>query len=246
MGILFEQVLFYNFASAKDNMEFLFGKKKTTQQMLRENQRSLNRVIRDLDRERTRMEQQQKKIVIDIKKMAKDGQMDAVKVMAKDLVRSKQYVKKMIMMKANIQAVSLKITTLKSQDAMMQAMKGVTKAMAQMNNRMKMPQLQKIMMDFERQSEMLDMKTEMMDDAVDDAMAGSDDEEESEAIVKEVLDELGLQMNEELGTLAPAVGGLAGPSTDTNKQSDASADADLEARLNNLRRDSSILGCFVC
>jgi len=205
--------------------------------MLRENQRSLNRVIRDLDRERTRMEQQQKKIVIDIKKMAKDGQMDAVKVMAKDLVRSKQYVKKMIMMKANIQAVSLKITTLKSQDAMMQAMKGVTKAMAQMNNRMKMPQLQKIMMDFERQSEMLDMKTEMMDDAVDDAMAGSDDEEESEAIVKEVLDELGLQMNEELGTLTPAVGGLAGPSTDTNKQSDASADADLEARLNNLRRD---------
>ena len=59
----------------------------------------------------------------------------------------------------------------------------------------------------------------------------------SEAIVKEVLDELGLQMNEELGTLTPAVGGLAGPSTDTNKQSDASADADLEARLNNLRRD---------
>merc|ERR1739838_851705 len=118
---------------------------------------------------------------------------------------------------------------------MMQAMKGVTKAMAQMNNRMKMPQLQKIMMDFERQSEMLDMKTEMMDDAVDDAMAGSDDEEESEAIVKE-----------ELGTLTPAVGGLAGPSTDTNKQSDASADADLEARLNNLRRARSILGCFVC
>ena len=47
--------------------------------------------------------------------------------MAKDLVRNKRYVKKFIMMKANIQAVSLKITTLKSQDAMMQAMKGVTK-----------------------------------------------------------------------------------------------------------------------
>ena len=47
--------------------------------------------------------------------------------MAKDLVRTKQYVKKFILMKANIQAVSLKITTLKSQDAMMNAMKGVTK-----------------------------------------------------------------------------------------------------------------------
>lgn len=39
-------------------------------------------------------------------------------------------------MKANIQAVSLKIQTLKSQNAMGQAMKGVTKAMQNMNRYM--------------------------------------------------------------------------------------------------------------
>lgn len=53
--------------------------------------------------------------------------------MAKDLVRTRRYVKKFIMMRANIQAVSLKIQTLRSQDAMAQAMKGVTKAMMSMN-----------------------------------------------------------------------------------------------------------------
>ena len=47
--------------------------------------------------------------------------------MARDLVRTKRYVKKFIIMKANIQAVSLKISTLQGQDAMMKAMKGVTK-----------------------------------------------------------------------------------------------------------------------
>ena len=57
---------------------------------------------------------------------------DAVKIMAKDLVRTRRYVKKFILMKANIQAVSLKIQTLKSNDAMAQAMKGVTKAMVTM------------------------------------------------------------------------------------------------------------------
>lgn len=36
-------------------------------------------------------------------------------------------------MRANIQAVSLKIQTLRSQNAMAQAMKGVTKAMQSMN-----------------------------------------------------------------------------------------------------------------
>ena len=58
---------------------------------------------------------------------------DAVKVMAKDLVRTRRYVKKFILMRANIQAVSLKIQTLKSNNAMAQAMKGVTKAMMTMN-----------------------------------------------------------------------------------------------------------------
>ena len=49
--------------------------------------------------------------------------MDSVKIMAKDLVRTRWYVKKFMLMKANIQAVSLKIQTLKSQNAMAQAMK---------------------------------------------------------------------------------------------------------------------------
>merc|ERR1719369_1143611 len=64
--------------------------------------------------------------------MAKAGQMDAVKIMAKDLVRTRKYVKKFMLMRANIQAVSLKIQTLKSQNSMAQAMKGVTKAMMSM------------------------------------------------------------------------------------------------------------------
>lgn len=53
--------------------------------------------------------------------------------MAKDLVRTRRYQKKFMLMKANIQAVSLKIQSLKSQNAMGQAMKGVTKAMQNMN-----------------------------------------------------------------------------------------------------------------
>lgn len=105
-------------------MDWLFGKKISPDEMLRKNQRALNKAMRDLDRERMKMEQQEKKIIADIKKMAKEGQMDAVKIMAKDLVRTRRYIKKFMLMKANIQAVSLKIQTLKSQNTMAQAMKG--------------------------------------------------------------------------------------------------------------------------
>merc|ERR1719195_2617970 len=142
--------------------------------------------------------------------MAKQGQMDAVKIMAKDLVRTRRYVKKFMLMRANIQAVSLKIQTLKSQNAMAQAMKGVTKAMMNMNKQMKLPEIQKIMQEFEK---------------------------ESDAIVSQVLDELGLQMGDQISGL-PGVSGTVGASTAKNKAPVAAAegaggeldaDADLEA-----------------
>ena len=78
-----------------------------------------------MDRERTNLERQEKKLIGDIKKMAKSGQMEAVKIMAKDLVRTRNFVKKFILMRANIQAVSLKIQTFRSQSAMANALKGI-------------------------------------------------------------------------------------------------------------------------
>ena len=41
---------------------------------------------------------------------------------------------------------------------------------------MNLPEIQKIMMEFEKQSEMMDMKEEMMDDAIDMAMGDDTDE----------------------------------------------------------------------
>lgn len=56
-------------------MEWLFGKRLTPEELLRKNQRALNKAMRDLDREKLKMEQQEKKIIADIKKLAKEGQM---------------------------------------------------------------------------------------------------------------------------------------------------------------------------
>jgi len=214
----------------------------TPEEQLKKNQRALNKAMRELDRERAKMEQQEKKIIADIKKMAKQGQMDAVKIMAKDLVRTRRYVKKFMLMRANIQAVSLKIQTLKSQNSMAQAMKGVTKAMMSMNKQMKLPEIQKIMQEFEKQSEIMDMKEEMMSDVIDDALEGEDDEEESDAIVTQVLDELGLQLTDQITGLPVASGSVAtGPTAAQAKTpvaaGEVDADADLAARLENLRRE---------
>ena len=56
-------------------MSWLFGKSKTPKELLRENKRMIDRSIRELNREKSRLETQEKKVIMDIKKMAKMGQM---------------------------------------------------------------------------------------------------------------------------------------------------------------------------
>ena len=120
-------------------------------------------------------------------------------------------------------------------------MKGVTRAMQSMNKQLNLPQIQKIMMEFEKQTEIMDMKEEMMGDAIDDAMGDADDEEETEAVVAKVLDELGIQLSEELGGLPTTEGSLAPaqkkPQPVAADVPMSDADADLQARLEMLRKN---------
>ncbi len=82
------------FHTRQRTMDWLFGHRKTPEELLKENQRLLKKSIRcvrvgvvvrvvclmcvlrsELDRERTHLEQQEVKVIADIKKAAKAGQL---------------------------------------------------------------------------------------------------------------------------------------------------------------------------
>ena len=77
-------------------------------------------------------------------------------------------------------------------------MKGVTKAMGHMNRQMNLPSLQKILQEFETQNERMELITEVTRDAIDDALEGDEEEEETEDLVNQVLDEIGIDINQEV------------------------------------------------
>jgi charged multivesicular body protein 2A len=117
---------------------------------------------------------------------------------------------------------------MKSTMALQESMKSATRAMVVMNRRMNLPALQRIMMEFQKQTEQMEMKQEVMSDAVDDALEDDEDEEEQEAIVGQVLDEIGINLSEELGTAKVK------PKEEVVEENDK--DQELEARLANLKR----------
>lgn len=138
-------------------------------------------------------------------------------------------------MKTQLQAISLRIQTVRSNDMMMKSMAGATSLLSSMNKSMNLPALQRIAMEFERENDIMDQREEMMSDAIDD-VTGLDEEEETDEVVAQVLDEIGVDLSQAMGEtptglaagkeevrVAQAVGGGGG-----------SGDDDLEARLRRL------------
>jgi len=127
--------------------------------------------------------------------------------------------------------------------------------MKSLNKKFNLPEIQKIMMEFEKESGMMDMKEEMMNDAIDDAMEDADDEEETEEIVNKVLEEIGINLDTQVRGLSSVYPfpkltthrylsflqmGVT-PSTPVvkakNEGAETDLDAQLQARLENLRRE---------
>jgi hypothetical protein len=61
----------------------ILGKEKPLKEVLRENKRMITRAIRELDREKTALEKEEKRLTMEIKKAAKEQQMTSVRIMAK-------------------------------------------------------------------------------------------------------------------------------------------------------------------
>jgi len=221
----------------------VFGKEKPLKEVMRENKRMITRAVRELDREKMGLEREEKRLTIEIKKAAKEQQMSSVKIMAKDLVRTRQYVTKFIEMRSHLQGCALKLQTVKSHQAMAEAMKSTAMAMKKMNNAVDVPAINKMMAEFERENAKTELMQEIMGDAIDDVMGDEENEEAEDQIVSQVLDEIGISFGEEIPD-APVMGT---PTANTEATPGKVAQAaggggddpaltELEARLNNLKR----------
>ncbi|CCE64174.1 hypothetical protein TPHA_0G03340 [Tetrapisispora phaffii CBS 4417] len=228
-------------------MQWMFGKTQTPQERLKKNQRALEKTQRELEREKRKLEVQEKKLVADIKRSAKNGQINAAKIQAKDLVRTKNYIQKFDNMRTQLQAISLRIQAVRSSDQMSTSMREATILLSGMNRSMNLPQLQNIAMEFEKQSDLMDQRQEFMDESIDNVMGDElDEDEEADEIINRVLDEIGVDLNAQLQNTPQHVvennekeesrqlvgEAIGGPEL----SSSGNVDDELQARLNSLKR----------
>ncbi|ELU36390.1 sister chromatid cohesion-related protein [Rhizoctonia solani AG-1 IA] len=192
-------------------METLFGRSVTPAERLRQHQRALAKAQRELDRERTKLEQQEKKLIMDIKKSAKMIHRTA------DLTTYLERRKNNGQRPCPYSTLCTEILSdedptsggrAADPDPAQQPTNGRSDAWCNtgnMNRGLNLPQIQRIMTEFEKESATMDMKEEMMSDAVDDVMDDEleDEEEEGDKILNQVLDEIGVGLQQDVSLQLP-------------------------------------------
>ncbi|KAJ8407370.1 hypothetical protein AAFF_G00279440 [Aldrovandia affinis] len=98
-------------------------KKKTVDDVIKEQNKELRGTQRQIGRDRAALEKEEKRVELEIKKMAKSGNKDACKILAKQLVQLRKQ-------KNRTYAVSSKVTSMSTQTKVMNSQMKMAGAMA--------------------------------------------------------------------------------------------------------------------
>ncbi|EDO42022.1 predicted protein [Nematostella vectensis] len=205
-------------------------RKPDPKEQMRQQKRQLNRTQRELARDKNALERQEKQLEAEIKKLARQGNKQAATALAKQLLQLRKQKNKNMSVSSKITGIGYQAQAMQSTATMAGAMSKTSQAMGAMNKQMDPASLQKTLQNFERESAKMDMNEEMMGETLDSVLDESGDEEEQDAIVNQVLDELGIEM---AGKMASA------PTAHGSKLSSGSkastSDADIEEMLAKLK-----------
>jgi len=220
-----------------------FAPKKTPKELAKEAKRETKREVRGaqrgMDRELRELDRQEMQITKELKQRAKltnNSKDPALAALAKQLVQTRKQREKIMTAKAQIGAVGMNATAMATQVAAAAAIGSVSIAMKTTNEAMNVKETMKVLQEFTKETERMEVKQELMDDALMDAFDNEDVEEEAEQVTNQVLAELGVEMDSKMVGLNAPSNSLQAQEKMSNEEQEA-LDAllpDLKSRLDAL------------
>ncbi|VDD96341.1 unnamed protein product [Enterobius vermicularis] len=162
---------------------------------MRQNERALRRANREIERDRRDLDRKEKDLENEIKKLAKAGQREACTVLAKKLVQLRKQKAKSVGVSAQLSALQAQNRNMYSVGQMSEAVGKTTDTMKVMEKQLPPEKINKTLREFTAAQERLGVTDEIVNDTLDSMLDESGDEEEQNAIVNQVLDEIGIEMN---------------------------------------------------
>ena len=119
-------------------------------------------------------------------------------MIAKDIVRMTNQINKMTEFIGQLTAVSMRISSLSSLNEVANAMESAGQAITVVSSKLDTGKLQQMMKVMAKEDAKMDMKQEMMQDVLDSIGEGMDDPEQQDELYKQVLADVGLEVDKVL------------------------------------------------
>ncbi|XP_039256410.1 charged multivesicular body protein 3-like [Styela clava] len=215
----------------------LFGKtpQRDPKEVVREWSAKMRKENRVLDRQIRSIQREEEKVKRSMKMAAKKNEMDVCKVLAKEIIQSRKAVGRIYTAKANISSIEM---TMKNQAALVRvsgAMEKSTEVMKAMQSLVKIPEIQKTMMEMSKEM----MKAGIIEEMMEDTFESMEDQDEMDEAAQDEIDKVLFEIT--AGALGKApdkvtdeLPEIAGPSTE-NVEEDSEDEQEMQQRLQALR-----------
>ena len=220
----------------------LFGKTPDPKEKVNDWCKKIRKEGNNLDRQINAIKREEAKVTRALKEAAKKGDKDSCNILAKELINSRKAVNKLYTAKANLNSVQLQM---KSQLALVKvagSLQTSAEVMKSMSQLVKLPEIQKSMMELSREM----MKAGVIEEMLEDVMEPLGEEEELEEAAQEEVDRIILEITtgklkdapSALADSLPAAGGAAAQEAQVDMEEEGDPEGELEemqSRLEALR-----------
>ena len=158
---------------------------------LRQQKLQIERTKRALNRKKNKLERHKKKMESEIKKLILNNQYLGAKMLAKEIVRINNQIKKITEFSFQLNTISFKISTFSSLNILNDVIEQVNNSINIINSKLDLGKLSNLSKTIFKENMNLNIKEDMINDILDNINEGNSDNEEEEKIYNNVLREVG-------------------------------------------------------
>jgi len=181
---------------------------------------NLKFAAKDLERNAVKSEKAEREEKNKLKKAIQKGNLEGAKIHAENAIRQKNQALNYRRMSARIDAVSARVQSALTMKQVTSSISGVVKAMESAMKSMNLEKVSQLMDRFEQQFENLDVQSQVMEDTMNASSTLTTPQTQVDALMQEVADEAGLELNMDLPSAqSSAVGGASQASQEQDELS---------------------------
>ena len=209
------------------------GSSGPSKDQVRDLVRKLRREERAVEREIRQVEKQENEIKVELKKVAKQGHVEAAKALAKNIVQARKTKTRLFTARAQMESVAVQMQQSAAAARLATGMQESTEVMKAMQSLISVPECAAVARELSKEMTKIGILEEMMEDTFEDVLGDPEDESLADEEVEKVMNELTAGIMEK-APVAPISSVQPAPAILDQTEADVD-DHEMHARLEALR-----------